>query len=198
MGAYSPASIFTAALERRAIDEIVRPTAQALAAAGTPYSGVLYAGLMLTSEGPKLVEYNVRFGDPECQVLMMRLDSDLLGLMIATAKGALADAPAPAFSEEAALTVVMAANGYPGTPEKGGAIGGVDAAGKAGVQIFQAGTALSEGKLVAAGGRVLNVTARGKDVAAAKRKAYRAVDAIDFPTGFCRRDIGWREIKRKG
>jgi phosphoribosylamine--glycine ligase len=198
MGAYSPAKIFTAALERRALDEIVRPTAAALAAAGTPYSGLLYAGLMLTKEGPKLVEYNVRFGDPECQVLMMRLDSDLLALMIATAKGELAEAPAPAFSAETALTVVMAANGYPGTPKKGGAIAGLDTAGSAGVQVFHAGTALKKNRLVAAGGRVLSVTARCKDVAAAKRKAYRAVDAIDFPTGFCRRDIGWREIARKG
>jgi phosphoribosylamine--glycine ligase len=127
---------------------------------------------------------------------MMRLESDLLGLMVATAKGALADAPAPAFADQAALTVVMAASGYPGTPKKGGAILGVEAAGKAGVKIFHAGTALNKSRLVAAGGRVLNVTARGKDVAAAKRKAYRAVDAIDFPSGFCRRDIGWREIER--
>ena len=198
MGAYSPASIFTAGLERRALEEIVRPTAAALAAAGTPYSGILYAGLMLTEDGPKLVEYNVRFGDPECQVLMMRLESDLLALMIATAKGALAEAPAPVFSDDVALTVVIAANGYPGTPNKGGTIGDLDKAGSSGVQIFHAGTALQKTRLVAAGGRVLSVTARGKDVAAAKRKAYRAVDAIDFPTGFCRRDIGWREIQRKG
>jgi phosphoribosylamine--glycine ligase len=196
MGAYSPASIFTPALEQQVLDEIVGPTAQALAAVGTPYSGLLYAGLMLTDEGPKLVEYNVRFGDPECQVLMMRLDSDLLALMAATAKGELAAAAAPVFSDEAALTVVMAANGYPGTPEKGGEIAGIEQAEGKDVRVFHAGTALQKDRLVASGGRVLNVTARGKDVAAARRKAYRAVDAIDFPTGFCRRDIGWREIER--
>lgn len=198
MGAYSPASIFTPALEQQALDEIVGPTAQTLAAAGTPFSGLLYAGLMLTDEGPKLVEYNVRFGDPECQVLMMRLESDLLALMVATAKGELAAAAAPVFSGEAALTVVMAASGYPGTPKKGGGIAGIDRAEGKDTRVFHAGTALEDGKLVAAGGRVLNVTARGEDVAAAQREAYRAVDAIDFPTGFCRRDIGWREVERKG
>ena len=196
MGAYSPASIFTPALERRALDKIVRPTARALARAGTPYSGILYAGLMLTAEGPKLVEYNVRFGDPECQVLMMRLESDLLELMLATARGELGAAEPPRFSQDAALTVVMAAKGYPGTPEQGGAIGGLDAAAAAGAKIFQAGSALKRGKLVAAGGRVLSVTAAGKTVLEAQRTAYQAVEAIDFPSGFCRRDIGWREAKR--
>ncbi len=196
MGAYGPASVFTPKLERRVIDEIVRPTAQALAAAGTPYSGLLYAGLMLTREGPKLVEYNARFGDPECQVLMMRLESDLLALMLATAKGELAAAPAPKFSAETALTVVMAAQGYPGTPDKGGAIGKLAEAESKDVKIFHAGTALDNGRLVAAGGRVLSVTARGKTVVEAQRKAYRAVDALEFPTGFCRRDIGRREIAR--
>ncbi len=196
MGAYGPASIFTPELESRALDEIVRPTARALAAAGTPYSGILYAGLMLTSEGPKLVEYNARFGDPECQVLMMRLESDLLQLMLATAKGELAAAPPPRFSDDAALTVVMAANGYPGTPKKGGAIGGIDAAEANGAKVFHAGTALVDGSLVANGGRVLNVTALGKTVLEAQAAAYAAVDAINFPTGFCRRDIGWREAAR--
>ena len=193
MGAYSPASIFTPKLERRALDEIVRPTARALAEAGTPFSGILYAGLMLTEEGPKLVEYNVRFGDPECQALMLRLDSDLLGLMLATAKGELEAARPPKFSRDAALVVVMAAQGYPGTPRKGGIVAGLD---RPEAEIFQAGTALKEGRLVAAGGRVLGVAARGADVADAQRAAYRAVDSIHFPTGFCRRDIGWREIAR--
>jgi len=193
MGAYSPASIFTPALEARAIEEIVRPTIRALAEAGTPFSGILYAGLMLTEEGPKLVEYNVRFGDPECQVLMLRLDSDLLALMFACAKGELADAPAPVFADQAALVVVMAADGYPGTPRRGGAISGLD---QKGAKIFQAGTACRNGKIVADGGRVLGVAALGKTVIEAQRAAYRAVDRVDFQTGFCRRDIGWREIQR--
>ncbi|HST37420.1 MAG TPA: phosphoribosylamine--glycine ligase [Allosphingosinicella sp.] len=193
MGAYSPASIFTPALETRALEEIVRPTAHALAAAGTPFSGILYAGLMLTPQGPKLVEYNARFGDPECQALMLRLESDLLGLMLAAAKGDLDGAEPPRFADRASLVVVMAAKGYPGTPEKGGAISGLD---QPGVKIFQAGTAAQGGTLVADGGRVLGVTALGKTVAAARAAAYRAVDGISFPGGFCRRDIGWREIAR--
>ena len=196
MGAYSPASIFTPELEQRAMDEIVRPTAQALARAGTPYSGILYAGLMLTAEGPKLVEYNVRFGDPECQVLMMRLASDLAELMAATARGELATIAPPLFADGAALTVVMAANGYPGTPEKGGVISGLAAAEADGAKVFHAGTATRDGRLVSAGGRVLNVTARGESVPEAQRAAYRAVDAIGLPSGFCRRDIGWREVAR--
>jgi phosphoribosylamine--glycine ligase len=195
MGAYSPASIFTPELEQRALDEIVRPTARALAEAGTPFSGVLYAGLMLTPQGPKLVEYNTRFGDPECQVLMVRLESDLLALMLATAKGELAAAPPPVFSDDPALVVVVAARGYPGTPAKGGAIAGLDVPG---AKVFHAGTALQDGSLVANGGRVLGVTASGPSVAAAQQAAYRAVDAIDFQDGFCRRDIGWREIARTG
>ena len=198
MGAYSPASIFTPELEARAMEEIVRPTAHALAEAGTPFSGILYAGLMLTGEGPKLVEYNVRFGDPECQALMMRLEDDLLALMLATARGELGAAEPPALSEEAALVVVIAADGYPGTPAKGGAIAGLDRAEAKGAKVFHAGTALKGKKLVAAGGRVLGVAARGATVAKARRAAYRAVDAIDFPTGFCRRDIGSREVEREG
>jgi phosphoribosylamine--glycine ligase len=197
MGAYGPAAILTPALEARVMDEIVRPTARALAEAGTPYSGVLYAGLMLTADGPRLVEYNARFGDPECQVLMMRLESDLLELMLATANGALAGIPAPVFSDAAALTVVMAAKGYPGRPETGGAITGLAAAEADGARVFHAGTARADdGALVAKGGRVLNVTATGADVAEARRRAYAAVDRIDFPSGFCRRDIGWREAAR--
>jgi phosphoribosylamine--glycine ligase len=174
----------------------VRPTVEALAALGTPYSGVLYAGLMLTAQGPKLIEYNARFGDPECQVLMMRLESDLLDLIEAVARGRLAEAELPRFSDEAAVTVVMAAKGYPGTPETGGAIGGLDRAEAAGAKVFQAGTALQGGTLVAAGGRVLTVTARGASVGEARDTAYAGVAAIDFPTGFCRSDIGWREIGR--
>ena len=193
MGAYSPAAVFTPDLEARAMDEIVRPTARALAAAGTPFSGILYAGLMLTGEGPKLVEYNVRFGDPECQALMMRFEGDLLALMLATAKGELDQVPPPRFSDEAALVVVVAAKGYPGTPEKGGAIAGLDVAG---AKVFHAGTALEGERLVASGGRVLGVAALGATVAEAQAAAYRAADAIDFPTGFFRRDIGWREIGR--
>ena len=196
MGAYGPASIFTADLEQRALEEIVEPTIRAMAARGAPYSGILYAGLMLTAEGPKLIEYNARFGDPECQVLVARLESDLLPLMIAAAEGRLAEAEQPRFSDDAALTVVLASKGYPGDPDKGGRVGGIEAAEAGGALVFQAGTALADDALVAAGGRVLSVTALGKTVAEAQRAAYRAVDAIDFPSGFCRRDIGWREVER--
>jgi phosphoribosylamine--glycine ligase len=196
MGAYSPASVFTPALETQVMDEIIRPTVRAMTQAGMPFCGVLFAGLMLTADGPKLIEYNARFGDPECQVLMMRLESDLLDLLLATARGRLAEAAAPSFSSDAALTVVMAAHGYPGTPETGGAIGGIDAAEQGGAKLFQAGTALRDGQLVAAGGRVLAVTARGDRVAQARTDAYTAVDGLDFPSGFCRRDIGWRELAR--
>jgi phosphoribosylamine--glycine ligase len=198
MGAYSPAAVLTTALETRAMEGIVRPTVAALAAQGNPYSGILYAGLMLTSDGPKLIEYNARFGDPECQALMMRFEGDLLELLYATARGRLAEAGPVRLSDEAALTVVVAANGYPGTPETGGSIAGLDAASSERVRVFQAGTALENGALVAAGGRVLGVTARGRTVAEARDAAYAAVDRIDFPSGFFRRDIGWREIERGG
>jgi len=196
MGAYSPASVLSPELEARTMREIVEPTVQAMASEGAPYSGVLYAGLMLTANGPSLIEYNVRFGDPECQVLMMRLESDLLALMLATAEGRLADAPAPRFSNEAAVTVVMAANGYPGPPENGGVIAGLDQAAADGVTIFHAGTALRDGLLIASGGRILAVTARGQSVRDARDAAYAGVDRVQFPTGFCRRDIGWRELQR--
>ncbi len=196
MGAYSPASIFTPELQQQVMDEIVAPTVRSLAERGTPYSGVLFAGLMLTPDGPSLIEYNCRFGDPECQALMMRLESDLLELMLATARGKLSERAPPRFTEETALTVVMAANGYPGTPEKGGVIKGLDKAAAVGAKVFHAGTALSGGGIVANGGRVLAVTASGKDVADAQAAAYRAVAAIDFPSGFYRRDIGWREVGR--
>ncbi|MBB4838325.1 phosphoribosylamine--glycine ligase [Sphingomonas kyeonggiensis] len=198
MGAYSPAPVLTPALETQAIDEIVRPTVEALARMGAPYSGVLYAGLMLTATGPKLIEYNARFGDPECQVLMLRFTGDLLALMLAVAKGELASQPAPTFAARTALTVVMAANGYPGTPETGGAIAGIDKAEATGAKVFHAGTRMDGDTLVSSGGRVLNVTALGDTVKDAQAAAYAAVDAIDFPTGFSRRDIGWREIAREG
>jgi phosphoribosylamine--glycine ligase len=198
MGAYSPARILTPELRGEAMSRIIAPTVKAMADAGMAYSGVLYAGLMLTAEGPKLVEYNCRFGDPECQVLMMRLESDLGEYLLACAENRLAAMERPRFSKETALTVVMAADGYPGTPARGGAIAGIAEAEKAGTKVFHAGTALDGGKLVANGGRVLNVTATGASIAEAQAKAYAAVDAIDFPTGFCRRDIGWREIARRG
>ncbi|BAI98281.1 phosphoribosylamine--glycine ligase [Sphingobium sp. TA15] len=197
MGAYSPARVLTPELEAEVIEKIVRPTVDTLAAEGTPYSGVLYAGLMLTDEGPKLIEYNARFGDPECQVLMMRFDGDLVELLLAVAEGRLAGQGPVRLAERAALTVVMAANGYPGVPDKGGAITGIDAAEAAGARVFHAGTADKDGAIVANGGRVLNVTATGDTVKAAQQAAYKAVDAIGFPTGFCRRDIGWREVARE-
>jgi phosphoribosylamine--glycine ligase len=198
MGAYSPASLFTPAIERRTLDEIVLPTIRAMAENGAPFSGILYAGLMLTKSGPMLIEYNVRFGDPECQVLMLRLESDLLPLMLATAEGRLAEAEPPVFRDEAALAVVIAARGYPGEAAKGGKIAGLDRAAAAGAEIFHAGTATdSKGELVASGGRILTVAALGEDVAAAQQAAYRAVDSVDFPDGFARRDIGWREIERE-
>jgi phosphoribosylamine---glycine ligase len=197
MGAYSPARVLTPALERQAMREIVEPTVQAMAEAGTPFIGVLYAGLMLTARGPKLIEYNARFGDPEAQVLMPRLESDLLLLMLACAEGRLAEADPPKFSDRVALTVVMAAKGYPGIPESGGRIEGIERAEAAGALVFQAGTKEQDGDLVASGGRVLAVTAEGPTVRWAQQAAYMAVDRIAFPGGFCRRDIGWREIERE-
>jgi len=198
MGAYSPAPVLTPMLRGEVVSKIFAPTVKALAEEGTPYSGVLYAGLMLTRDGPKLIEYNCRFGDPECQVLMMRLESDLAEILLACAENRLGKLQPPKFSNDTALTVVMAAKGYPGTPEKGGRIEGIAQAEKGGAKVFHAGTARADdGGLVANGGRVLNVTAVGKTVADAQARAYAAVDLIDFPTGFCRRDIGWREVKRE-
>jgi len=197
MGAYSPARVLTAELEQQVMERIIRPTVETLAAEGTPYSGVLYAGLMLTDEGPKLIEYNARFGDPECQVLMMRFDGDLVELLLAVADGRLADQGPVELADRTALTIVMAANGYPGTPEKGGVITGIDAAQAGGARVFHAGTAEKDGAIIATGGRVLNVTATGQSVREAQKAAYAAVDAIGFPTGFCRRDIGWREVARE-
>ncbi|MCB1522049.1 MAG: phosphoribosylamine--glycine ligase [Hyphomicrobiaceae bacterium] len=197
MGAYSPAPVMTDRMIERTMEEIIKPTVAGMAARGMPFKGVLFAGLMITAKGPELIEYNVRFGDPECQVLMMRLESDLLDALIATADGTL-DNLDLAWSDDAALTVVMAARGYPGTPEKGSEIRGLDAArGIENVEVFHAGTRRDGERIVANGGRVLCVTARGLSVAEAQAHAYRAVDCIDWPEGFCRRDIGWRAVARE-
>lgn len=198
MGAYSPASIVTSALHAQIMQSIIEPTMYGMAARGMPFTGVFFAGLMLTNEGPKLIEYNTRFGDPECQVLMMRLQSDLLPILLAAADGAL-DKVSVGWSKDVALTVVMAADGYPEAPQKGSIIRGIGAAElHSDVKVFHAGTALQSGELVAAGGRVLNVTATGATVRQAQEKAYSALDEIDWPEGFCRTDIGWREIEREG
>ena len=198
MGAYSPAPILTPELEAQVMATIIAPTVEMMAAKDMAYNGVLFAGLMLTDEGPKLIEYNCRFGDPECQVLMMRYTGDLAALMLAVATGELADAPLPSFAPVTALTVVMAASGYPGTPQKGGAIRMGAMGGDTGLaKIFHAGTAMAAGQLVANGGRVLNVTATGDTVTAARATAYAAIEHIDFADGFYRRDIGWREAARE-
>ena len=197
MGAYSPAPIMTPAMEARVMAEIVRPTVAALAKAGAPYKGVLFAGLMITTQGPQLIEYNVRFGDPECQVLMLRLKSDLLPALIAARDGQLKNFDLR-WADEAALTVVMAAKGYPGNYARGTLIEGLDEAARVdGVEIFHAGTQSDGTRILANGGRVLNVCARGKTVREAQARAYTAVDRIKWPDGFCRRDIGWRAIERE-
>jgi phosphoribosylamine--glycine ligase len=194
MGAYSPAPAFTPEVEHRTMEEIVRPTAHALAKAGTPYRGVLYIGLMITAEGPKLIEYNVRFGDPECQVLMPRLKDDLLTLMVATCDGTL-DQVSVRWHAAPAITVVMAANGYPGAYRTGSEIRGLDrAAGVEAVTIFHAGTRREGDRILANGGRVLDVTATGKNLKQARDRAYTAIERIDWPEGFFRRDIGWRAL----
>ncbi|PPC80310.1 MAG: phosphoribosylamine--glycine ligase [Hyphomicrobium sp.] len=196
MGAYSPAPVMTKALIEQTMREIIQPTVAAMAERGTPFQGVLFAGLMLTKDGPKLIEYNVRFGDPETQVLMMRLQSDLLPALLATADGNL-DTFSLRWSDDVALTVVMAANGYPGPPQKGSEIRGLEAAKRIDdVQIFHAGTRRDGDRLLADGGRVLNVTARAKTVSEAQAHAYAAIAEIDWPEGFCRKDIGWRAILR--
>ncbi|MDE2163470.1 MAG: phosphoribosylamine--glycine ligase [Alphaproteobacteria bacterium] len=197
MGAYSPAPVLTDAVAEKTMSRIVLPTVAAMAERGTPYMGVLYAGLMIKNGEPKLIEYNCRFGDPECQVLMMRLKSDLATALLAARDGVL-DAIDLRWHDDPALTVVMAAKGYPGEYEKGSEIRGLeDAAKQSGVQVFHAGTTRRDGKILAAGGRVLNITATGKTVADAQRRAYAAVDMIDWPQGFCRRDIGWRAIAQR-
>jgi phosphoribosylamine--glycine ligase len=197
MGAYSPAPVLTPDIEARVMREIVEPTLAGMRARGTPFVGVLYAGLMLTPGGPKLIEYNVRFGDPECQVLMPRLESDILAAMRDASDGAL-DNLSLRWSPKTALTVVLAARGYPGVVEKGSEIRGIDAAEAIpGARVFHAGTREEHGRLTANGGRVLNVTALGSTVAEAQERAYAAVNRIDWPEGFCRRDIGWRAVARE-
>ena len=194
MGAYSPAPVLSDAIAQKAMDEIVYPTLREMVARGTPYQGVLYVGLMIKDGQPRLVEYNVRFGDPECQVLMMRLGAQVLDLLHAAAEGRLAQAQVN-WADDHALTVVMAANGYPGDYAKGTVIKGLDALPETSTQMcFHAGTAEKDGVIVSAGGRVLNVTARGASLAEAQKAAYAMVDAIDWPEGFCRRDIGWRAL----
>ena len=196
MGAYSPATIMTAALIDETMEKIIKPTLAAMARRGAPYRGVLYAGLMLTPDGPKLVEYNARFGDPECQVLMLRMKSDIVPALEAAAAGSLKDMTLDWY-DEVAMTVVMAANGYPGAYDKGSVINDLHKV-DAQTMVFHAGTARDDAGIVTAtGGRVLNVTARGKTVAQAQANAYAGVDAIDWPQGFCRRDIGHREIARE-
>jgi phosphoribosylamine--glycine ligase len=193
MGAYSPAPCMTPALCQEALERIVQPTVKALADLGHPYVGVLYAGLILTREGPKLIEYNARFGDPETEVLMPRLQTDLLALMLATVDGRL-EGQATAWRDDSALTVIMAARGYPGDYAKGSEIKGLEKISDENVEVFHAGTQLKDGRVLANGGRVLAVTALGATVAEAQRRAYAAVDQIDWPQGFCRRDIGWRAL----
>lgn len=194
MGAYSPAPILTEALQEQVMQQIIRPTVNEMAARGTPFQGVLYAGLMIENGQARLVEYNVRFGDPECQVLMMRLGAQALDLLEAAAKGELDQARAN-WAEDHAMTVVMAAKGYPGGYEKGSAINGLKAVPEDSKHmVFHAGTAEKGGVVVASGGRVLNVTARGETLAEAHQRAYAMVDQIDWPEGFCRRDIGWRAL----
>jgi phosphoribosylamine---glycine ligase len=198
MGAYSPAPVLTPELEAKAMEEIIRPTARALAASETPFSGVLYAGLMLTADGPKLIEYNVRFGDPECEAIMPRVKGDFAQLLMAVAKGRLDEVEKPELSDDFAVTIILAARGYPGTPAAGGLIRELEAAEQVeGVTVFHAGTALGQDGIVARGRRVLAVTATADTFAKARARAYRAVDQIDFADGFHRRDIGWRELERE-
>jgi len=197
MGAYSPAPVMTQEIYQETLDRVIWPTVRGLAARGTPYQGVLYAGLMLTATGPRLVEYNARFGDPETQVMMLRMESDVLPLLHATATGTLAGHDV-VWNDQYALTVIMATKGYPGSYTKGSVIKGVENAGSAHVQVFHAGTRRDGPRLLAEGGRVLNVTALGSSVREAQQRAYAGVDKIDWPEGFCRRDIGWRELARTG
>src|SRR3954463_372525 len=197
MGAYSPAPVMTPEMTARTMNEIVVPTLRAMKAIGAPFKGVLFAGLMITKDGPKLIEYNVRFGDPETQVLMLRLMSDLLPALIASRDGQLKSFDLRWYPD-AALTVVMAAKGYPGEYQRGSVIEGLDAAGQVeGVEIFHAGTKAEAGKITANGGRGVHVSARGKTPREAPARAYRAIDRIKWPEGFCRRDIGWQAVQRE-
>jgi phosphoribosylamine--glycine ligase len=196
MGAYSPAPILDAAMAETVMARIVRPTVAAMKAEGAPYKGVLYAGLMIGPDGPRLLEYNVRFGDPECQALMKRLKSDLLPALVAARDGVLGHFDLR-WHDETSVCVVMAARGYPGAYAKGGEIRGLDRAGEVeGVTVFHAGTRAEGGRVLADGGRVLGIAALGRDVAEARERAYRAVELIDWPEGFCRHDIAWRAIGR--
>ena len=196
MGAYSPAPVMTPEMEARVMREIIQPTLQGMASRGTPFKGVLFAGLMLTATGPQLIEYNVRFGDPETQVMLLRLQDDLLALLLACASGTLEIKPVHLLPQTA-LTVVYAAQGYPGAYEKNTEIRGLDLAAQVqGVTIFHAGTAERDGKLLSIGGRVLNVTAMDRDVASARASAYAALDKIDWPQGFYRKDIAWRALAK--
>ena len=195
MGAYSPAPVLTDEIAARAMAEIIAPTMKEMAARGMPYRGVIYAGLMIENGAPRLVEYNVRYGDPECQVLMMRLGAQALDLMLAAAEGRLAEAQVN-WADDHAMTVVMAARGYPGDYEKGSVIGGLEALPEdSSHMVFHAGTKAADGKVTAAGGRVLNVTARGESLREARDAAYAMIDRIHWPEGFCRRDIGWRALR---
>eukprot|EP01037_Dinobryon_pediforme_P012366 gene12366-12453_t len=194
MGAYSPAPIFPPAMEQAAMEQFIRPTLAEMARRGTPFRGILYAGLMLTADGPKLIEYNVRFGDPECQCLMLRLKSDLLGALVAACDGELSNYDLR-WHDHVAVAVVMAASGYPANPKRHTPIGTLELAEQiVAVHVFHAGTEMLNGELVSSGGRVLTVCATGKTIASARTAAYTAVDAIDWPEGFCRRDIGWRAL----
>ncbi|SIN82601.1 phosphoribosylamine--glycine ligase [Vannielia litorea] len=194
MGAYSPAPIMDDAVTRKALEEIVKPTVAEMARRGTPYQGVLYAGLMIEDGEPALVEYNARFGDPECQVLMMRLGAQVLDLLLACAEGRLAEAQVN-WADDHAMTVVLATEGYPGSYAKGSVIGGLDALPETSTQmVFHAGTTAKGGKVTATGGRVLNATARGATLAEARDRAYALAEAVDWPEGFYRRDIGWRAL----
>jgi phosphoribosylamine--glycine ligase len=194
MGAYSPAPVLTDEIAERALAEIIRPTMAEMVKRGIPYQGILYAGLMIENGVPRLVEYNARFGDPECQVLMMRLGAQAFDLMHAAAEGRLAEMQVH-WANDHALTVVLAAKGYPASYEKGSKIGGLDGMPEdSSNMVFHAGTAERDGGIIAVGGRVLNVTARGDTLEQAQQRAYAMVDAIDWPEGFCRRDIGWRAL----
>jgi phosphoribosylamine--glycine ligase len=196
MGAYSPTPVVTPDLQARIMETCILPLVRTMAAEGKPYTGVLFAGIMVTANGPKLLEYNVRFGDPECQVLMARLKSDLLPVLLAGAEGRL-EGVTLEWRDDVALVVVMAAKGYPGPYEKNTVIGGLEAAaGVDGVIVLHAGTAARDGRTVATGGRVLGITAIGPTVSEARRRAYEAVDRLDWPEGFCRRDIAWRAVAR--
>ncbi|RUT31195.1 phosphoribosylamine--glycine ligase [Arsenicitalea aurantiaca] len=196
MGAYSPAPAMTPQMLEMARSQIIAPTIAGMAAHGTPFSGVLFAGLMITDQGPRLIEFNTRFGDPECQVLLLRLQSDLLDILEASARGELGTVT-PRWRPDTALTVVMAAEGYPGSYEKGTEIRGLDGNDEPDCIVFHAGTKRDGDRVFANGGRVLNVTALGSSVAAAQARAYRRIETIDWPEGFCRRDIGWRALARE-